>query len=259
MNDCFFCGPTDNPLTEEHVWPKWVSRLLHGQFNSDHFVHLRSTGDNTTGNWNSRYLDITTDTVCDKCNNIWLSDFENKEIKPLATPLIIGTDDAIIPPAAQWKLAAWAYKMAMLIEVANPDNPPDFFTPSERLQFRQTTLPHECVRVFLAKYDYGQHPAHSATPLHTYTQREGERKTFKLKISTMTAGALAMQLMSVRLATSDDLVYASEMEFEFLGKAVDAVLPIWPPRSEAVRWPPKQPMTTQDIEDWTNMWKAPVK
>jgi hypothetical protein len=22
----FFCGPTDNPFGEEHIWPKWVSR-----------------------------------------------------------------------------------------------------------------------------------------------------------------------------------------------------------------------------------------
>jgi hypothetical protein len=38
MNNCFFCGPTDNPLTEEHVWPKWVSKLLKGKYGSDHFV-----------------------------------------------------------------------------------------------------------------------------------------------------------------------------------------------------------------------------
>ena len=96
MNDCFFCGPTDNPLTEEHVWPRWVSRLLSGHYNSTHFVNVRSTGENTTGLWKSRQLDVTTDTVCDKCNNVWLSNFENKEIKPLATSLITGEDDAQI-------------------------------------------------------------------------------------------------------------------------------------------------------------------
>ena len=140
MNECFFCGPTDNPLTEEHVWPKWVSRLLFGQYNSNHFVHVRSTGDNTTGLWKSRNLDVTTDTVCDKCNNVWLSNFESNEIKPLATPLILGNDDVLLPPAAQWKLAAWAYKMAMLLEVANPDDPRRFFAAADRKQFRDTTL-----------------------------------------------------------------------------------------------------------------------
>lgn len=42
MNECFFCGPTENPLTEEHVWPQWVSRLLFGKYDSNHFVNIRS-------------------------------------------------------------------------------------------------------------------------------------------------------------------------------------------------------------------------
>jgi hypothetical protein len=33
MNEWFFCRPTNNPLTEEHVWPRWVSRLLFGKYN----------------------------------------------------------------------------------------------------------------------------------------------------------------------------------------------------------------------------------
>jgi hypothetical protein len=71
----------------------------------------------------------------------------------------------------------------------------------------------------------------------------------------MTAGALGMQVMAVRSAESGELVYASEIEFEFLGKAREAIVPIWPPASGAVRWPPTQAMTQQDIEDWTDMWQ----
>ena len=259
MNECFFCGPTDNPLTEEHVWPKWVSRLLFGQYNSNHFVHVHSTGDNTTGLWKSRNLDVTTDTVCDKCNNVWLSNFESNEIKPLATPLILCNDDVLLPPAAQWKLAAWAYKMAMLLEVANPDDPRRFFAAADRKQFRDTTLAHERVRVFLSNYEYGQHPAHAHVPVHNLTEREGDRRSFDLKISTMTAGALGMQVMAVRSISSGELVYASEIESEFLGKAKDAVVRIWPPSSDAVRWPPVETMAQQDVEDWTDMWSNPTK
>src|SRR5438067_8207286 len=176
MNDCFFCGPTENPLTEEHVWPQWVSRLLFGKYNSNYFVNIRSTGDNTTGLWKSRNIDVTTKTVCDKCNNVWLSSFENTEIKPIATPLITGNEDLVLAPSAQWKLSTWAYKMAMLLEVAIPPNerPPLFFTPAERKQFRDTTLAHERVRVFLSKYEFGQHPAHAHLPMHTLTERQGE-------------------------------------------------------------------------------------
>jgi len=91
--------------------------------------------------------------------------------------------------------------------------------------------------------------------MHTLTERQGERKSFDLKISTMTVGSLGMQVMAVRSTTSEELVYASEIEFEFLGKAKEAVVPIWPPRSDAIRWPPALTMTQQDIEDWTEMWR----
>ena len=206
MDSCYFCSSTTSVITEEHVWPKWVSRLLFGQYNSDHFMHVRSTGDSTTGLWKSRYLDVTTTTVCAACNNEWLSVFEDKQIKPLATPLIVSSDPTQLTPAAQSLLAAWAYKMALLIEITNLDKPPEFFTAAERLLFRQTTLAHPLVRVFVSRYDYGQHPAHALTSLRTYTQRDGPRKSFQLKISTITAGHLAMQVMSVRSPESGELV-----------------------------------------------------
>jgi hypothetical protein len=259
MNECFFCGPTDNPLTEEHVWPQWVSRLLFGQYSSTHFVNVRSTGDDTTRLWKSRNVDVTTDTVCDKCNNVWLSNFENTDIRPLASPLILGNDESLLPPAAQSKLAAWAYKMAMLLEVANPDDSRRFFVAADWKQFRDTTRAHERVKVFLAKYEYGQHAAHAHLPLHTLTERDGDRRSFDLKMSTMTAGALGMQVMAVRSGSSGELVYASEIGFEFLGKARDAVVQIWPSNGDAVRWPPVQTMTPQDVEDWTGMWSNPTK
>lgn len=259
MNECFFCGPTDKPLTEEHVWPKWVSRLLLGRYQSDHFRHLRAACDNTTANWKSRYLDVTTETVCSECNNEWLSVFENDQIKPLASGLIVGEEPVVLTTKSQSLLAAWAYKMAMLVEVANPDKPTEFFTPAERLLFRQSTAAHPLVRVFLSRYDFGQRPAHALTPQHTFTQRFGARRTFYLKISTVTAGHLAMQVMSVRSADSNELVPASEIEFEFCGTARDAVVPIWPSVPESLSWPPTHTMSHQDIEDWTSMWVNPVQ
>jgi hypothetical protein len=79
------------------VWPKWVSKLLRGNYGSDHFVYICSTGDDTTGLWKSPHLQVITETVCDDCNNVWLSNFENTIIKPLATPLILG-DETVIRP-----------------------------------------------------------------------------------------------------------------------------------------------------------------
>ena len=260
MNECFFCGTTDSPLTKEHVWPKWVSRLLQGRYNSDHFQHLRAVGDTTTANWRSpQYLDVTTATVCSGCNNEWLSIFENDQIKPLASPLIVGGDAAAFAPESQSLLSAWAYKMAMLMDVAHPDKTGEFFTPAERLLFRQTTSAHPLVRVFLGRYDFGWRPAHAHTPRHTLTEKTGARRTFHLKISTITAGHLATQVMSVRSVESNELVPTSEIKFEFCGAARDVVIPIWPTVPELLSWPPIHTMSHQDIEDWTRMWSRDLR
>jgi hypothetical protein len=65
-----------------------------------------------------------------------------------------------------------------------------------------------------------------------------------------------MQVMATRSTVSGELAYASEIEFEFLGKAKDAIASIWPPMPSAVRWPPNATMTQEDIEDWTDMWRT---
>jgi hypothetical protein len=120
-------------------------------------------------------MQITTDTVCDQCHNVWLSNLENA-VKPLTTPLIQGSEDVIIKPADQWTPAAWAFKMALL-EIAAKENPQPFFTAAERKQFRETLIPSEKVRVFLAQYEYGQHPAHAAVPLHTLIRGADHHRT----------------------------------------------------------------------------------
>ena len=115
MHECFFGGSTENPLTEEHLWPTWVSKLLKGKYGSDHFVHVRSTGDSTTGLWKSPDLKVTTDEICKRCNNEWLSVLENEQVEPIATPLILDQGGDVIELSDQWILATWACKMTVAV------------------------------------------------------------------------------------------------------------------------------------------------
>ncbi len=105
-----------------------------------------------------------------------------------------------------------------------------------------------------SKYDNGQTPAHAHQQLPLMTRRDDGFAT-RLKICTITAGAFGMQVVAVRSVASEALVYASsEMECELQGKAKTAIMPIWPPTNEGLRWPPVDTMTQQDVEDWTEMW-----
>ena len=248
---CFFCGQTNGPFTNEHVWPKWVSGLLcGGRRNSfdHHFRYLKATDDVPTKKWTKHSLEVTTK-ICESCNIQWLSDFEDR-IKPLASPLIVGGVAALaLAPESRALLAAWAYKLALLLEVSHPDKSTDFFTPlADRLQFRRTTSAHGLVHVFVGRYDFGHRLAHASILRQTFAQR-----TFYLQLATMTAGHLAMQVMSVRSVASNDLVLADETDFEFHGLARETVSPIWPPVPGYLKWPPARTMSHQDVEDLASM------
>ena len=250
---CVFCGQTRR-LTNEHVWPKWVSECLCERFGR--FMHytrrVTATDDATTPTGTYRYLNVTAKAVCRDCNGGWLSGFEN-QIKPLAAPLIIGepTVALALAPESQALLAAWAYKMAMLLDVAHPSTSREFFTPSDRLRFRRTVSAHGFVRVFLGRYEFGDRPA-LARKLHDTVAR---RRRWEL--ATMTAGHLTMQVLSVRSIAPDELVPASRLGFDLSGLARGMVLPIWPPVPGYVEWPPTRTMSHQDVEDVAGWMDGP--
>lgn len=242
---CFFCGQARR-LTNEHVWPKWVSGLLCER--SDSFTHytrrVTATDDATTPTGTSRYLNVTTRAVCRDCNGGWLSDFEN-QFKPLAAPLIVGerTVALALSPESRALLAAWAYKMAMLLDVAHPSTSREFFTPSDRLRFRRTISAHGFVRVFLGRYAFGDRPALARKLRDTLARRA------YWELATITAGHLAMQVLSVRSVASNELVPAGTLGLDFFGRARGTVLPIWPPVPGYLEWPPAHTMSHQDVED----------
>ena len=65
----------------------------------------------------------------------------------------------------------------------------------------------------------------------------------------MTAGHLAMQVLSVRSVRSNELVRAGRLGLDFSGLAQETVLPIWPTVPGYVEWPPTRTMSHQDVED----------
>lgn len=99
---CVFCGAA-GPLTREHVFGDWLSRL---ELDSGPVLHrsgpLNSLGkDMGTGPMFGR----TVRNVCFSCNSGWMSDLEQVAQRVLG-PLIIGEPNDLAPedhgPVAQW-------------------------------------------------------------------------------------------------------------------------------------------------------------
>ena len=65
----------------------------------------------------------------------------------------------------------------------------------------------------------------------------------------MTAGCLAMQVLSVRSVASNELVPAGTLGLDVFGRARGTVSPIWPPVPGNLEWPPARTMSHQDLED----------
>jgi hypothetical protein len=79
-----------------------------------------------------------------------------------------------------------------------------------------------------------------------------------VKISTITAGFLGMQVVAVRdEATGELLPASSTIEVEFGPTARDAITPVWPPTGGPIEWPPKLTMKHDDVHTWTEMWGKP--
>ena len=71
---------------------------------------------------------------------------------------------------------------------------------------RRVHSPASAFASVLGRYNFGWRPAHAHTPRPTVTGETGARRTFHLKISTITAGHLATQVVAVRSAESTELV-----------------------------------------------------
>jgi hypothetical protein len=128
---CSFCGGPD--ASEEHVFPKWVSREL------TRLAPLHMTTD--YGIRQVRSLELTAP-VCAHCNNRWLSVLES-DVQPILAPMMRG-EDRTLSAVEQRLLGTWAVKTAMMLDLASPTPviPVGFFQ-----QFRQVreALPRNAV------------------------------------------------------------------------------------------------------------------
>jgi hypothetical protein len=108
---CGFCRATD--VTDEHVWPRWISRQLGGH---DGFTMPSPHGPRRT-----RSLDITA-SVCVTCNNRWLSVLE-RDIQPILGPLIDGKERTLAPHEQRLLLPGRSRRRSCLTLEAAPPHP----------------------------------------------------------------------------------------------------------------------------------------
>jgi hypothetical protein len=211
---CAFCPSTQ--VTEEHVWPKWISRALGGP---DGF-----TMPSPYGTRKVRSIDITVP-VCTFCNHRWLSVLEN-DVRPVLGPLIYG-QERTLDPDKQRLLATWAVKMALMLDLLGRR----LFIPTGfYYDFRLRRCPLPSQVVWLGAYCGSKHAAWAShQALHLGISTNEPPNAF---VSTFTAFRAVFQVVGHLTRGNMDISDRRPM--------AAALARIWPPREEPIDWPPRK-------------------
>lgn len=107
---CIFCHRDGQPLTREHVYPDWLSKLFDPKLVGTNEV----LGDNLNRIWQGAVFQQKIKLVCAECNNGWMSDIEGS-VKDLLTSLAFTHDGHTLNQEDQRKLSLWVQKTVLVI------------------------------------------------------------------------------------------------------------------------------------------------
>jgi hypothetical protein len=188
--------------------------------------------------WPARSLAITVNGPCSRCNSGWMSNIE-AGASPVLSPMIVSAAPTVLDIDRQIRLALWATKMAMVFEYATPVGVPRYYDADERRHLKDTLLPPDETRIWVARYD-GQEIMclHLAQSLRRLSASIGRGSTFCV-------GQLVMQVLSYR---SNEIpgreIYSLPAK---RGSWDDSLIRIWPPSNLGVTWPPSTALSYKEV------------
>lgn len=253
-----FCGPTEAKITKEHVWSVWISEALKPTMAGDTFTALRyKDAKEVEHKWDAGEISLQVKDLCRACNNDWLGrEFEGPIIKPLLVDVIADAQVSLWSSQEQADIAAWCYKMALVIEFASGKQ--RWFTDAERHLFRRTRAAHPFVSIRIARYDFSDEgvlrASHSYSAVHTLTSRKDPR-VVEVKLTTISAGFFAFQVVGVRDVASGELIDYRELgEIELSPDAKASLTQLWPLAARNISWPPRRSLNHKDLIQLSEMW-----
>jgi len=106
---CIFCRRAGQPLTLEHVYPNWLSKLY-----SQKLVGINEvSGDNLNRVWQGAVFQHKVKLVCGDCNNGWMSKLE-EDAKDLLMSLFFTHDGRTLSQEDQRVVSLWAQKTVLV-------------------------------------------------------------------------------------------------------------------------------------------------
>lgn len=244
LKECAFCLSPAVMHGGEHAWSDWMNKLLIKKG----FVFLSFTeeaGKREQRIWRKRKLDEKLPVVCQRCNNGWMSDLENRDAKPAIKDLIVSDRLVKLSPERLQSIARFAFKTAVVADhysLSEQGSP--FFSTAARYTFRESLQIPSGVQMWISAHKESGH----GTLKGVYYPTPAEvRFPFEVYVLTFGAGYFLVQVVACRWL--DPTKAPSRFPFLTSGKHWDKFsAPFWPSSGQAIQWP----LDKQFNQVWAN-------
>jgi hypothetical protein len=254
---CIFCG--ESPLTETHIWPKWLGRVLPAKKNYVSTVDYAGPGFSTsdrerTAQTFKRDL-FSRDPLlaCGGCNGGWMKLFED-EVAPFLKPILVDQDHhKTLSEQEHNSLVGWLALITTLAEYANNHNPT--IKKDSLMHLKTHRLPPDDFNIYVG-YSAGPqwkqmlryhnfYIAEGPAPLSRPIATDG-RADCNSQFTTMGIGNLIAHVFSGPDATVKDS-YSIAMESTKLSRIWPRRKSLWMRKDGPLKFPLEAKLTDHDV------------
>jgi hypothetical protein len=240
---CIFCG--GSPTTREHIWADWLRAFVpknmvnHTEMSA--MIH-KDCVERSVRRWGGDPRSRRIQVVCRSCNNEWMSDLQ-KAVKPVLLPLIRG-EPALLTPARQATVAAWAAMSVMCAEYFNPSRVA--VPQTSRDGFYQSRTPPQDWKIWIGNYQRGDWPGHWCHNSLCIADEAPELNDEgfhppNVQTTTFVVGKLYIHAFSCPYPDIVAKVQPAQRTISLLAQ-------VWPLRENFIAWPP-QAMLDRDADN----------
>jgi hypothetical protein len=177
--------------------------------------------------------EVTINTVCNTCNNGWMSQLEQKNVTRLKAMLL--NMPITLDPGGIKLLTEWAVKTAMVSDSIKPRNDNEnFFTRDERIAMRQSRTIPERTRVWIGSLTDSHLGCHGTD--FTIVANGGKTRLGTGSVNTIYAGHFVVQTVTEHLHSP----YVSNQASFITPPATicdERLTEIYPNAPKKVEWP----------------------
>lgn len=249
MRTCAFCPSTK--LTREHIFGDWINKIIPPNPTTN---RRRTSPDGPIKEWTTLGVDYTAKVVCAKCNNEWMSEFEEQEAKPTLSDMIRYGGSVSLLPRGIASIAAFGFKMAVISNITGYQNQP-YFTERERYRFAKTLKVPEGVQMWLFAFNT---PGRLTAKVNSYLGRLPDEiiQRFDMYMGTFAIGYFGLQVVASRWSNP----HLSAMLGRFPGLTEGdewrgSTVTLWPNDRTPVEWPPRLYIGSNFIDQFCTRWR----